>query len=43
MSYILENSVLIVSDSELDSGDDKVASSEVSKAGERAGKLRGDM
>src|SRR6267154_5086597 len=35
--------VLVVSDSELDSGDDKVASSEVSEAGEQAGKLRGDM
>ena len=38
MSYILENSVLVVSDSELDSGDNKVASSEVAEMGERAGK-----
>src|SRR5882757_839744 len=35
--------VLVVSDSELDSGDDKVVSSEVSEAGEQAGKLRGDI
>jgi len=38
MSYILENSVLVVSDSELDSGDNKVASPEVAEMGERAGK-----
>src|SRR5882757_1786215 len=35
--------VLVVSDSELDSKDDKVVLSEVSEAGEQAGKLRGDM
>jgi len=38
MSYILENSVLVVSDSELDSGDNKVVSSEVAEMGEWAGK-----
>ena len=43
MSYILKNSVLVVSDSELNSGDNKVASSEVSEVGEWARKLRGDM
>src|SRR6267154_224532 len=35
--------VLVVSNSELNSGDDKVVSSEVSEAGEWARKLRGDM
>ena len=38
MSYILENSVLVISDSELDSGDNKVASLEVAEMGEWARK-----
>jgi hypothetical protein len=37
----VEIGVLIVKDDELDVGDDEVASSEVAKVGERAGKLWG--
>ena len=38
MLYILENSVLVVSNSKLDSGDNKVTLSEVAKMGEWARK-----